>query len=63
MGLTNSEEDINKAKAAIIAEIDRRRRNHNAQEAQHADGSDEMDVDTEERDESNAVVAAADSKC
>ena len=39
----------------------RRRRNSQAQEAQQVDRNDEMDVDTEERDESNAVVAAADS--
>ena len=57
MDLTESEEDTNKAKAVIVAEIDARRRNNQAQEAQQAGGNDDMDVDTEEKEDSNAEVA------
>ena len=46
MGLTDSQEDVNKAMAQIVAEIDAKRRNNQVQGAQQVDGNNEMDVDT-----------------
>ena len=57
MGLTDSQEDINKAMAQIVAEIDAKRRNNQVQGAQQVDGNNEMDVDTGDKEDSNAGVA------
>ena len=41
----------------IVAEIDAKRRNNQVQGAQQVEGNNEMDVDTGEKEDSNAGVA------